>query len=379
MPATPPSILHAIDTTGPGGAETVFLDLVQHLTIPGYRNVALIKGPGWVEDQLRARQISYITLKPYGWMSLPYYWQLTKLLRIHNVKLIQANLLGSTLTFAIVSLLLRIPLVATLHGRVDVNPKERWMRIKKLLMKWGVNQLVAVSDDLAQYIGDRQLADPRQVAVIYNGITTSDYGRTDSYGLRRQLALDDEAIIIGSVGNVRPAKAYDVLIDCAAIIVKQNPCVHFVVAGHQKPELMSQLNEQIQRLDLLHNVHFIGFQQPSSAFLGQLDYFALSSSSEGFSIATIEAMATGLPIVATRCGGPEEIINTGTNGLLVPCGDPRALAEAIMALINNPELALQLGKAGRECASGKFSSASMLERYAAIYQRLCSDITLGPQ
>ena len=374
MSPQPVTILHAIDTTGPGGAETVFLQLAQTLNFPGVRNLALIKGPGWVEDQLIARQIPYLTLKPFGWLSLPYYWHLVKILHRHNVRLIQANLLGSTLTFAIVSLLLRIPLVATLHGRVDVNPNERWMTIKKWIMKCGVDQLIAVSDDLSRYIGQRQLADPTAVAVIYNGINTSDYGRTPSQSLRQLLQLDDDAILIGSVGNVRPAKAYDILIDCAAIVVKQLPNAHFVVAGHQKPKLMKLLNEQIQRLNLGGNVHFVGYQQPSAVFLGQLNIFALSSSSEGFSIATIEAMATGLPVVATRCGGPEEIIEPDKTGLLVPSGNPQALAEAIMKLHSDPGLALRLAKAAKDCTSERFSSSVMLDRYTEIYQRLCSEL-----
>lgn len=76
-----PTILHTIDTTGPGGAETVFLDIAQHLHMPGYQTLALIKGPGWVRDQLVARNIPYQILKPHGFLSLPYYWQVFRLIK----------------------------------------------------------------------------------------------------------------------------------------------------------------------------------------------------------------------------------------------------------------------------------------------------------
>ena len=123
---TTPSILHAIDTTGPGGAETVFLDLAQYLTVDGCNNVAVIKGPGWVEDQLKQRGVTYYIVKPKSGFSLSYYRELYTIIKRHKVQLIQAHLLGSTLTYSLLSLFLRLPLVATLHGRVDVNPNENW-------------------------------------------------------------------------------------------------------------------------------------------------------------------------------------------------------------------------------------------------------------
>src|SRR5688572_191024 len=100
-----PTIVHAIDTTGPGGAETVFLDIAQHLQLTNYDNLAIIKGPGWVEEQLKQRAIRYHILKPHGFFSIPYYWQLYKLLKRENIALVHAHLLGSTLTFSILCLL----------------------------------------------------------------------------------------------------------------------------------------------------------------------------------------------------------------------------------------------------------------------------------
>src|SRR4051812_7333705 len=108
MSVSQKSILHAIDTTGPGGAETVFLDLVEKLHVDGYKNYAIIKGPGWVEDQLKRRQIDYRILKPYGFFSIPYYMDLFKVIRRHNTRLVHAHLLGSTLTYSILGLIAHI-------------------------------------------------------------------------------------------------------------------------------------------------------------------------------------------------------------------------------------------------------------------------------
>lgn len=365
-----PTILHAIDTTGPGGAETVFLDLAQHLTVEGFNNFAIIKGPGWVEDQLKARGIPYTIVKPYGFLSLPYYWTLFQLLRKHNVKLIQAHLLGSTLTYSLLSLLLRIPLVATIHGQVDINPNERHVYLKNRIMRWGVDRLVAVSQQLANYIAERKLFDQKQIEVIYNGVDPQRYGKSQSREIRQRLDLGDDTFLIGCVGNVRPAKAYDILIDAAKIIGAEFPKVHFVIAGHQKPTLMEKLEEQLKRQKLESRVHFIGFHPNTAEFLGQMDMFALSSTSEGFSIATIEAMATGLAVVATRCGGPEEILSNNETGLLVESGSSEELANAVSNLIRNEPFRQRLKERGKEHIIANFSMRTTLCTYHRIFNEL---------
>ncbi|MET0355155.1 MAG: glycosyltransferase, partial [Cellvibrio sp.] len=288
MSVSQKSILHAIDTTGPGGAETVFLDLVEKLQIEGYKNYAVIKGPGWVEEQLKRRRVDYYIHKPHGFLSIPYYFELFKVIRRHNTRLVHAHLLGSTLTYSILGLLARVPVVATLHGRVDVNPNERFVAIKNRIMKMGVTRLVAVSRDLASYIAARKLFRQKDIQVIYNGIEESRYGKSNSQALRTRLGITGDARLVGSLGNVRPAKSYDVLINAAALLLKEGAHkLHFIIAGHQKPDLMAKLQDLINQHGIEDNVHFIGFHENTAEFLGQMDYFALSSSSEGFSIATI--------------------------------------------------------------------------------------------
>ncbi len=367
------NILHAIDTTGPGGAETVFLDLVEKLRLDGYSNYAIIKGPGWVEEQLKRRGVEYYIAKPRGFLSIPYYWSLLKFIRKQNTVLVHAHLLGSTLTYSLLSLILRIPVVATIHGRVDVNPNERFVAIKNYIMKLGVNTMVAVSRDLAAYISARKLFKQDDIQVIYNGIEESRYGKNSSKSLRASLGIGDDVILVGSLGNVRPAKSYDVLIASAALLIKEGQHnLHFVIAGHQKLDLMAQLQTLIDQHGIQDRIHFIGFHENTNEFLGQLDCFVLSSSSEGFSIATIEAMATGLPVVATRCGGPEEIIEHEKNGLLVTVNNASALAAGIKVIIENQTFAQSLSIAGRKHVEAVFSFAAMLNAYKKLYAQLLS-------
>jgi glycosyltransferase involved in cell wall biosynthesis len=362
------TIIHAIDTTGPGGAETVFLDVVQQLQLENYNNLAIIKGAGWVEDQLKSRGVRYQIIKPRGFLSIPYYWQLHRLLKRENAVLVHAHLLGSTLTYSILCLLMRLPLVATLHGRVDINPNERFVAIKQWIMRLGVDKLVAVSRDLAQYIESRGLFPAKAINVIYNGIDPSRYGVKLKENLRSDLKLPADAVLIGSLGNIRPAKSYETLISAVAHL--NVPKLHFIIAGHQKKDLMEKLSDQMTQLKVTGQIHFIGFYNNTPEFLAQMDLFVLSSSSEGFSIATIEAMASHLPVIATRCGGPEEILEHNVTGILIPVNSPVELANSIQFMVDNPNEALGLAEAGHKHMSNTFSLTVMLNAYRALYAQL---------
>lgn len=366
------TILHTIDTTGPGGAETIFLNLVERLRIEGYRNLALIKGPGWVEQQLKKRKIEYLIIKPYGFLSLPYYLGLIRLFRKQRVTLVQAHLLGSILTCSIVCFLARIPLVATLHGQVDINPREKIVLIKQWLMSIGVSTLVAVSRNLADYIKNRGLFRRKKIEIIYNGIETNQYYRSVNSEFRSKLGLKENTLLVGSLGNVRPAKNYGCLIEAAAVVqqTRGNDAVHFLIAGHQHPELMKKLTTLATERNVTSIVHFLGFLDDTPKFLSELDIFLLCSSTEGFSIATIEAMAAGIPVIATRCGGPEEIITNNSNGILTENNNANQIAETIDQLIDDNERRNSLADAAKKHTLATFSITGMVDRYLTIYNHV---------
>ncbi len=348
----------------------MFIELADKLRDLGYRSIVVIHGPGWVQEQLVARGLDPIVLSASGSFALGFLRQLIAIVRAEKVSLIQSHLLGSNVYASIVGLITGIPVVATYHGMVDVRPNERFRRIKNLAMKFGIKRYVAVSRRLMENIEQQNLLDVKKTEVIYNGINLNRYQVSEDTTLRQSLKLGEDAIIVGSLGNVRPAKAYDVLIRAAAGLLDHHKHIHFVVAGHQKEPLMGELQALMDDLGVSANIHFIGFQQDCAAFLGQLDYFLLSSSSEGFSISTIEAMATGLPVLVTRCGGPEEIISAENQGIMVEPNQPSEITKALEALIDNQEYAKELGQNGKKRAQEAFGVEAMLNGYDEIYKQL---------
>lgn len=360
------TILHVIDTTGPGGAETVFIELADRMRQMGNRSVVVIRGPGWVRDQLIARGLTPYIVDAKGSFNWRFLRELIRIIRRERVDVIQSHLLGSNVYCAMAGLMTGKPVIATFHGMVDVGPNERFRGAKLWLMNRGVRRFVAVSRNLRDAIEREGLLDASRCDIIYNGIDLARYGKTGNRELRTRLALDDTAVLIGSLGNVRPAKGYDLLIRAVRPVVQRYPNAHFVVAGDPKTSLQKQLDALAEELGVTGHIHFIGFCNDSAGYLAQLDYFLLSSTSEGLSIATIEALATGLPAVVTRCGGPEEIVTEDQDALMVEA-NPDAIAEGVVRLLGDAGLAGRLGVAGIKKAQSQFGIDVMLMRYGELY------------
>ncbi len=363
-------ILHLIDTTGPGGAETVFIQLADKLRQSGNKSIVIIRGKGWVEDELLKRGVKAIIIPAKGSFAFKFLWQLTSQIRLNKVDIIQSHLLGSNVYAAIAGLVTRTPVVATYHGMVDVNPNERFKWLKNVAMKWGISRYVAVSQRLLNNIQQQNLLVPEKSLVIYNGVDIERYKQPSTSSLRRQLGLNKGVLIIGCLGNVRPAKAYEVLIEAGAKILEKYPQTHFIIAGDKKKSIMLELQKQLEHLNIENHFHFIGFIDNSAEFLSQLDVFVLSSSSEGFSISTIEAMASELPVVVTQCGGPEEIVNPDSNAVMVEINNPQQLSDGIIKLIENPAFSKAIAINARAHIIETFSLDKMLKSYNDLYSKL---------
>jgi glycosyltransferase involved in cell wall biosynthesis len=143
----------------------------------------------------------------------------------------------------------------------------------------------------------------------------------------------------------------------------------FVIVGEGAGALREELMSLRDRLGIRDAVHFAGFREHVERILQNLDLFLITSRSEGFSLATVQAMASGIPVVATRCGGPEEIVSDGVSGLLVDTDSPNQITEAVERLMRDGELRQRLARAARESAQNEFSTNTMVARYEALYGR----------
>jgi len=366
------TILHVIDTTGPGGAETVFIDLATRLPASRYRSVVAIRGKGWVYDELRRRGVTPVLLDAKGSFNWRYLIALVKLVRRERVDLIQSHLLGSNVYCALAGLLSRTPVVATFHGSVDVGENERLKALKFTAIRAGADRVIAVTDSLRDDLVERTRLNPESINIIYNGIDTAGFQRPRSRALRDEYGWSGDEIIVGSLGNIRPAKGYDILLRAAALLDQSAHSYRFVIAGQGKEQdsLYDELLALRKTLGLEDRVRFLGFVDNAAEFLAGVDIFLSSSISEGLPLSAIQAMVSGLPVVATRCGGYERLITDRENGWLVDVNNPGAIADALESLAKAPGVRAELSRNANRYAVGTFDIEVMLKAYGECYERV---------
>ncbi|ALC16854.1 glycosyl transferase, group 1 [Desulfuromonas soudanensis] len=367
-------VLHTIDTTGPGGAETVFINLVKGLDATKFKSVVAIRGPGWVCDTLRGHGIEPAFVQSSGGFNFSYLKELIDIIREHKIDVIQAHLLGSSLYSSMAGLICRVPVISTIHGFVDTNEKERLMSLKTKIINLGSKKNVFVSNQLREYFVKNFGFVAEKSMTIYNGVdTTVFYPRKDD-SIRREYGIGPEHTVVGAVGNIRSAKGYDIFLKAAKIIHEQHPESRFIVAGQGSGKLYDELIQLRRSLKLEEVFHFIGFQNDAAKVFNNFDIFVLPSISEGFSISTIEAMACGLPIVVTKSGGPEEILQNTKTNIITEKTSPIDIANNITKFITKiNKKNLKIAIVDESCET-KFSLKKMVSSYSLLYEELTNII-----
>ncbi len=228
---------------------------------------------------------------------------------------------------------------------------------------WGIDSVVAISESIRLQLQVCGIP-ASKIRTIYEGIDLSLYPRRTRELKRSQ----DVPVVVGTVAHLSPEKGLQYLIEAASLIPDVKKRVRFVIVGDGvcREELCRYAEER----GLADIFEFAGFHASTSQFVESFDIFALPSLSEGLSSAILEAMASSLPIVATRVGGIPELVQEGHNGLLVAPGNPIALAGAIQRLVENPEEARRMGELGRDRMEQQFT----IERKISETEKLCSSL-----
>jgi sugar transferase (PEP-CTERM/EpsH1 system associated) len=262
------------------------------------------------------------------------------------------------------------------HGREAVDPDGRNLtrrRIRRLLAPL-VTHFVAVSRDLARWLVEDVGVPARKVRTIRNGVDVGRFCPGDREGARRALGLPVDAAVIGTVGRLDPVKDHAGLIRALALGGGGERGV-LVIAGDGP--CRKDLEALARSLGLEGRVRILGDRDDVPRVLQVLDVFVLSSVGEGMSNAILEAMATGLPVVATRVGGNPELVLDGVTGRLVPPRSPAALADAVGTYLDHPERARAHGAAGRTRTVAEFGLDQMLTAYTDLY-RTCLPAEASP-
>lgn len=235
----------------------------------------------------------------------------------------------------------------------------------------GVHRLIVPSDRLFNIATRLWKVPAEQIALIRNGIRLETYGPRDGNpGLRRELGIPETATVIGAVGHLRAEKRFDRLLDaCAAL-----PGVHVLIVG--EGEMRPRLEERASRPDLAGRVHLAGYRPDPHRFLCTMDLFAITSDTEQMPLCLLEAMATGLPVVATEVGDIRAMLPPEQTAHLVPLAEEAtaaALARHLSSLLRDPAGRERLGRLNRRRVEERFTFESMRDAYREVYHSaLCA-------
>lgn len=365
-------VLHVVECLDVGGTEMQMVQIAQRLDPRLYRvTVGCLRAGGPLTEVLQAAGIEILEFpKRLTFMSFQAIYQLLRLawyIRREKIDVVHAHHLGANLMAVPAARLARAPVILSSLRNLAHLPWYTPFRRKIIRLIYRLSTgVIANSEAVKQLLITEFRVPPVRVHVLYNGV---DYGRfSQSRGDRRKLHLDlgPDAKLIVNVANMHIGiKGHADLIEAARIVCSSAPQARFVLVGDG--EERPRLQEQVRKAGLDEFFLFLGQRKDIPEILSCCDLFVLASRAEGLPNALLEAMAAGLPVVATRVGGVSEIVEDGLSGLLVPSGDRTALAEAILLVLQDSRLAIRLARAGQERVRKRFSIERLLEDLNHLY------------
>lgn len=273
---------------------------------------------------------------------------------------------------------LGLPTVSTQHG--EINLDRRTLRPRndlpamtyRYLLGRAFDRLVAPCEYMADQV--RRMALGRvegRVRVIYNGIDGEKFARGSGKGLRASLRIPPKAKLVSFIGAI-DKKGHGQALSAVARLVELGIDIHLLMVGEGPKK--GEAQETARLLGIAQRVHFLGFRTDIPDILSASDIFIHPSMSEGLPLAIMEAMAAGVPVVASTAGGTSELVEGGVDGLLVPVGEVPPLVEALLSLIKNPALARRLTDAGRRKIMERFTTGNLVRAYLELYRELGLEI-----
>ncbi|MEW5977040.1 MAG: glycosyltransferase [Acidobacteriota bacterium] len=374
-------ILFVITSTHLGGAEKVLFEIATHLR---RRNVAVhvcvLKDKGPYAERLEAQGIpvNSLDLKDTGGLrgAVSYLWTLPRLMAcIRKVRpqIVHAFLFRANLLTRLACTVCRVPINIS-SIRIIEQERHYYYWIDRLTSSL-VTQHLAVSEEVKRVSCQRSGIPEDRVRVIRNGIRLPTPGwapETTSFdrppAIKRELGLNAGSRVCGTVARLHSQKGIAYLIQAFSKLTGEFPEAELLVVGEGKER--GPLQSLAAEHGVRKQVHFAGLALDPIKYLAVMDVFVLPSLYEGLPNALLEAMAWGVPVVASSVGGVPEVIQHQINGLLVAPGDAQAIAEAVRFVFTHPGEAQAMAQAARRCVEQHFSLSAMLGEYDELYEQL---------
>ena len=355
---------HQIDT----GSPKALLAIIDLLKDSHYEACYLATGKGPLIDQLLKRKIEIsfgdveeLSIKsPVFMLKRIMYWR--KRLRELDISLLHMNEFGWSQDVVISAWSLGIPVILHCHNPSAISPNNLNRFAAKKILTVSKNQLNAMEN--VSLIRDR-------CDVLHNTLDPNKFA--SGHSIRESLGISDKNIVIGTIAQICHRKGVDIFIETAKKLFRTNNNLHFLIigpTGKGEEEFAQALYLSIKDNELKHNIHFLGSRSDIPNLLASMDIFFLPTRAEPFGMVVTEAMAAGLPVVASMVGGIPEIINSKEIGVLVKEINAESFSREIQTILNSDDVGRGIGKKGQESLISRFDCSTIRKKLVGIYDDL---------
>lgn len=362
-------ILHISSARSLGGGERHLADLANALTQRGHEVYAALPSRSPLREELRALPFQNIfTLRLRNALDIASALELKRLVREHRIEIVHAHVARDYPLAALATRRNRqAKLVITRHVLFPLS------KLHGVTLSH-VARIICVSHAVKRVLSTQKIFNPNKISVIPNGI---DFRRLDASlenfdreEFRKQMKIPPGSLLVGTIGEIKKQKGHEDFLRAASLIACERKDAHFVITGADSTitgEHRASLERLIAELNLTTRVHLTGWLDDVAPLLAALDVYVSASHTESFGLSIVEAMALGLPIVATATEGAQEIINRDDVGMLVHVGDVEAMASALLRLLEDAHARKRIGTLARTTARTRFSLERMVDETEKAY------------
>lgn len=362
-----PLVVHVLYRFDCGGLQTVLAECINRMPAQHYRHaVVCLEGCTDYAERIRSANVALYTLDKLPGYNLSTHVKLWKMLRSLRPAIVHTYNIG-TIEYNLTALLAWVPVrIHAEHGRdsVEIDGKHRKYNLLRRLLSPIINAFVPVSDDLVDWLRLVVKVSPRKIVMIPNGVDTLHYAPCH---VTKATAL--QHVCIGTVGRIDRIKNHAGLLDAFRLLLVRFPSpaydLRLVIVGDGP--LLPALRRTVATQGLSDKVWLSGARADVADILRGFSMFVLPSLSEATPVTILEAMATALPVVASRVGGVPQLVLDGETGAMVQPDDVAALADALSMYISDPARRNAHGAAGRAHVEASYSVDAMVASYASLY------------